>query len=611
MAKKNQDKKSTTHRNYKKVVLFATSILIGFILVFLLLYLFFQNRLYPYIYINNIDMGTKTKTEAVKILEQDLKQKLKEKLIFSYNNDGQKQDFEIELKDIISKNPPISTINNGFEYGHQKFYSSPIYLTTTTEFNNNLDKKIEEINQVIKKEPIDSEIKIDGDQINVTPSQDGIIVDPVELKKLITNYITNNTSQKSIDLPIKKVNPTFPYKSALNLKKTLDQVKIEPIKLVFEDREWLLGLEQVINLIDIQNSKPALVSGTIDDQLFTIASINIGDKSTTDAEILLGSDKIKEYLKTIASQIDQPLKEPLFSFDGTKVTEFQPPQTGRTLNIEKASNLLTSNLLNPDKITGSNQNVIYLPVEKVEPQNRLSNELGIKELVGSGSSNFAGSIPNRIYNVGLAASRINGILIPPDQEFSFVNTVGDITAATGYKQAYVIKSGRTVLDDGGGVCQVSTTLFRAVLNSGLPITKRTAHAYRVGYYEQGYPPGLDATIFYPSVDFKFKNDTGHHILIQTEVVGTSLTVNLYGTSDGRIADVSKPIITATSPAPPELRQDDPTLPRGTVKQVDFAAAGATVVFNRKVTRGAETLTNESFKSVYRPWQAVFLVGTGG
>ena len=153
------------------------------------------------------------------------------------------------------------------------------------------------------------------------------------------------------------------------------------------------------------------------------------------------------------------------------------------------------------------------------------------------------------------------MLIPPGDIFSFNQTGGDITAATGYKQAYVIKEGRTVLDDGGGVCQDSTTLFRAVLNAGLPVVKRTAHAYRVGYYEQGFPPGLDATVFYPSVDFQFKNDTKHHILLQAYVSGISLTVDLYGTSDGRVTTLTTPVVGEQTPPPPELRKDDPTLPK--------------------------------------------------
>ena len=168
-----------------------------------------------------------------------------------------------------------------------------------------------------------------------------------------------------------------------------------------------------------------------------------------------------------------------------------------------------------------------------------------------------------------------------------------------------------MLGNGGGTCQVSTTLFRAALREGLPIVERHAHAYRVGYYEQDSAPGIDATVYVPSVDFKFKNDTGHHILIQSilDPEELRLTFMIYGTSDGRISEVTTPVITNQSPAPETKFEDDPTLPVGTVKQVDFAAAGANTVFTRTVTRDGKVIIADTFKSNYRPWQAVFLRGT--
>ncbi|HZQ29900.1 MAG TPA: VanW family protein, partial [Patescibacteria group bacterium] len=172
-------------------------------------------------------------------------------------------------------------------------------------------------------------------------------------------------------------------------------------------------------------------------------------------------------------------------------------------------------------------------------------------------------------------------------------------------------NGKTVLGDGGGVCQVSTTFFRALLNAGLPIVERHPHSYRVGYYEQDSPPGLDATIYYPSVDLKFRNDTGNYILIQTVVDydNLRLTFNLYGTKDGREVSISNSVITNQTPAPPPLYQDDPTLPKGVIKQVDFEAAGADVYFTREVRKNGRVVLADKFVSNYQPWQAVFLRGT--
>jgi vancomycin resistance protein YoaR len=257
--------------------------------------------------------------------------------------------------------------------------------------------------------------------------------------------------------------------------------------------------------------------------------------------------------------------------------------------------------------------IIPIPITKLKPNLTTDkvNQMGIKELIGVGTSLYQHSIESRIYNVGLAASRINGILIPPGKTFSFAEAVGDVSSLTGYKQAYVIENGRTVLGDGGGVCQVSTTLFRAALNAGLPIVERHPHAYRVGYYEEDSPPGIDATVYVPSVDFKFKNDTGHHVLIQTinDPVEMRLTFMLYGTNDGRVSTITTPVITSQSPAPEPRYEDDPSLPKGQIKQIDFAAAGAKTSFNRTVTKNGKIIISETFNSNYRPWQAVFLRGT--
>ncbi|MDO8460843.1 MAG: VanW family protein [bacterium] len=323
--------------------------------------------------------------------------------------------------------------------------------------------------------------------------------------------------------------------------------------------------------------------------------------------------KLEIALAIIKRQIHKDPVDALFQFQNGRVTAFRTSENGQELDLKTLTNDLSSKILYVVISQIPQTMVITVPIKIIEPQisTDKANTLGIKELIGSGTSLFQGSIQNRIYNITLAQSRLNGILVAPNEEFSFDKALGDVSAFTGYLQAYVIQNGRTVLGDGGGVCQVSTTFFRALLNAGLPITERNAHAYRVGYYEQDSPPGFDATIYVPSVDLKFKNDTGNHILIQTEIdpVFQRLTFSLYGTKDGREVTISKPVITNQRPAPEPLYQDDPTLPKGTVKQVDFAAAGANVYFTRKVTKNNKIIISDKFVSNFKPWQAVYLRGT--
>lgn len=324
-------------------------------------------------------------------------------------------------------------------------------------------------------------------------------------------------------------------------------------------------------------------------------------------------EKLHEILAPYIETINKDPIDALFTFQNGKVTTFKPSEEGRIVDIDDIKKNLNYQF---EKILAKQKTqkiIIPIAVRVLSPKvtTDKANNLGIKELIGVGESLFRGSIQNRIYNVSLAASRFQGVLIAPGEVFSFNKILGDVSSFTGYKQAYIIQNGKTILGDGGGVCQVSTTFFRALLNAGLPIVERNQHSYRVGYYEQDSPPGLDATIYVPSVDLKFKNDTNEYILIQTQINQETqqLSIFLYGTLDGRVINISQPIITNRIPPPPDLYQDDSTLPKGTIKQVDFKAEGSKVTFTREVTKNGKRIIFDNFISNYAPWQSVYLRGT--
>lgn len=337
--------------------------------------------------------------------------------------------------------------------------------------------------------------------------------------------------------------------------------------------------------------------------------------TTLHSSYTFNSDKFAEMVKPMQ---EKAYKEPInaqFEVEDNRVKTFKESKDGTQLDVAKAQQFMESSVGKAVK-GGTTQNFSFqIPAITLKPDvtTEEANSFGIVEEIGSGTSLYNHSIPNRIHNVKLSASRVTGILVKPGEEFSFDKYLGDVSRATGYATAYVISGGKTVLGDGGGVCQVSTTLFRAILNAGLPITERHAHAYRVGYYEEESPPGIDATVFYPSVDLKFVNDTGNYILIQSKASEDELrlTYTLYGKKDGRTVTMTTPTVTGYSPAPEALRQDDPTLPKGTVKQIDFAAPGATTSFHRTVKdKNGKIIIDENYVSRYAPWRAVFLVGTG-
>lgn len=366
-----------------------------------------------------------------------------------------------------------------------------------------------------------------------------------------------------------------------------------------------------------------------DDRLFATQAYTIGRSKNflTDSYLILKAylngiylsraykydeNLLSETLNPFATSVGKMPVDAQFKFDNGKVTAFRPSEDGQTVDWESLNGQILSQgekilVFKPKEVK------ISIPIKILKPaiSTESINNFGIKELIVSGSSHFAHSIPQRIHNIILASEKINGTLVPPGQTFSFDNVLGDVSIFTGYQQAYIIKDGKTVLGDGGGVCQVSTTLFRAILNAGLPVVERHAHAYRVGYYEQDSPPGLDATTYVPTVDLKFKNDTGNYILIQSaiDLDNLSLTFSLYGTRDGRTVSISNPVVANETPAPPPLYQDDPTIPKGEIKQIDFAANGADVYFTREVKKDNKVLIYEKFTSNYQPWQAVYLKGT--
>ncbi|MFA5894148.1 MAG: VanW family protein [Candidatus Shapirobacteria bacterium] len=320
---------------------------------------------------------------------------------------------------------------------------------------------------------------------------------------------------------------------------------------------------------------------------------------------------VTDYVVSLKSSLKKEPIEPVFKFENGQVLEFKPSQNGYLLDDSGLTQQICSNIV---ELTQTAEKVIKnkFPVITLEAKTENSdvNNFGIKELLGSGTSTFKHSTAIRNMNVERGASIVNRILVAPGETFSFVKALGDVSVENGYKMAYVIRAGKTELDVGGGICQVSTTFFRALLNSGLNITNRQNHAYRVQYYEEDMPPGYDATVFIPNPDLKFVNDTGHHILIQSKYDGKEkrLTYDIYGTSDGRKTEISNYRQWGAAPAPPTVYIDDPTLAPGKVIQDEHAIPGLKTSFDWKVTRDGQIIHQKTFSSSYSPWAAVFRRG---
>lgn len=256
---------------------------------------------------------------------------------------------------------------------------------------------------------------------------------------------------------------------------------------------------------------------------------------------------------------------------------------------------------------------LELVIHQTDPKVTLAetNDLGIEELLGFGESFYRGSIAPRLHNIGVASEKLSMTIIPPGKKFSFNQVVGRIDGSTGYRQAYVIRSGRTLMEFGGGVCQVSTTMFRAMLDAGVNITRRLPHSYRVRYYEIDNQPGFDATVYSGDVDLRFINDTPGHILIIAEAdsVQAYMNIRIYGTNDNRTVEIENYKQWGYTSPPPAEDIPDPSLAPGERRQVENAIPGLKTSFDWVVYDAeSEVMHEKTFFSHYRAWGAKFLVG---
>lgn len=313
-------------------------------------------------------------------------------------------------------------------------------------------------------------------------------------------------------------------------------------------------------------------------------------------------EKVISYLKeAIVPEVNISPRNAKFEIKNGKVMEFQTSRDGVELDLERNYEVLINDIIE------SNKKEAELIIKEVKADITTTdvNNLGIKEIIGIGESNFKGSPKNRRHNIRTGAETLNGILINPTEEFSLIKALGKIDAGNGYLPELVIKGNKTIPEYGGGLCQIGTTLFRTTLSAGLPITERQNHSYRVSYYE---PAGTDATIYDPKPDLKFINDANSHILIQTRIEGDDLIFEFWGMKDGRKIEKTEPkIYNIVKPLPTKLIETDDMKP-GEKKCTEHAHNGADAEFNYKITYPDNKITERTFKSHYTPWREICLIG---
>ncbi len=558
--------------------------------------LFYSNRVLPGVHIGSVDLSGKSRDESIALLRKEFQNREAHTVQFTPSNGapqislgkvGYYTSYDIEkTADAAFSIGHSGDLNNRFRNAGRALRGgvnlSPIYAYDKITFDSRLADAI----RPLEKPVVNSELGMTKEGVYLSQSQIGYVANRDTALRDFESYLAFRSDTPTFDLPMADKKPDISIENSQQALQKAQVALARPLTLkstYLPGSTWNLNRDQLFSLLDLK-------------------------KSDTGVDVVVTDYKVASYTAEIANLMNREPIEAKFQLEGERVTVFEPAQPGLALNTEALTNEISVRAFDPTKPAE-----IDIPVKTKEAAITTAavNNYGIKELVGQGTSRFKGSPSGRIHNLSLASSKLNGVLIAPGETFSMYKVVGEVEKSTGYQDAFVILNGRTVPGVGGGLCQVSTTLFRAVLNAGLPIKERHQHAYRVYYYEQNSAPGIDAAVYFPSWDFKFQNDTGNYLLLQTKVDTKAMSAefNLYGVKDGRTVEISKPVVTNQTPPPPELRIDDPTLKRGVENEVDHAVWGANVVFNRKVMKDGQQHLADTFKSNYKAWQRVVMVGT--
>ena len=581
-------------------VLVVVAALLGFERVY-------ADRVYPGVHVYDIDLSGMTREETDRALAEVLQYADEGQIQFTY----QDQVWEARPVELGYSFDPDTSSEQAFSVGRGNGFPSNLIEQARAWFTGvqlspvaRYDERIaldyvQSIAREIDQPVIEASLGLEDTDVVVISGQVGRTVDiPAVLAALAPHFLQMQNAV--IPLPVLETTPMImdvAPQAALARK-----ILSEPLVLTApdvdsdEDLSWSISPQDLAAMLIIYRSE-----------------VDNGENSAY--RIGINESLFNVYISSLAPGLSvNPVNARMLFNDDTGQLELKEPAViGRNLDVEGSIELIKVELLDGEHEIP----LVFTTLTPAVTDDATGEELGIIELVHQETSYFHGSGPSRVQNIRASSARFHGLLIAPWETFSMATALGNISLDSGYAEAPIIYGGQTIQGVGGGVCQVSTTLFRAAFFAGYPIVERHAHSYRVGYYEQrsngSRDPrlaGLDATVYVPIVDMRFINDTDHWILMETYVTNTSLTWRFYSTSDGRTVSWQTTGPTNVIEAPEPLYRENPDLPKGTIKQVDYAADGADVNVTRTVYFNDLVHFSDSFFTRFQAWQAIYEYGPG-
>lgn len=555
----------------------------------------FGERLLPQMIVGGVPVGRLSREEALSRVTARMKELENRGLRYVFNDRqvmlGADQGASSNLENSVSlfEFDPEETLNQAWALGHQENWAERWFSQLRSLLLPTNLPLVVQVNEAV----LTAELKKTFSSFTAppknarfvwSPSKDGITVAPAVLGSgFVWEKLVRETEER-----LEQGQPVEIALSLVTLDPAVQEYNLLPLK------------QQALAL-----STGGPVAAVLGDQRWPVSLISLVGFFTADEQgkLALDAETVGIFLAKLNQVVAVPIIEARFELKDGRVTEFQPSQAGKEIDT------LSTVADWQERLLSQGERTLPLILREVKPlvTTDNANEFGIRELIGAGKSQFAGSPKNRRHNIRVGASRLHGLLIPPDGEFSLLKALGPVDGAHGFLEELVIKGDRTIPEFGGGLCQIGTTSFRMALASGMPILERQNHSYRVVYYE---PAGTDATIYNPKPDFRFKNDTGHYVLIQTKIQGDEAIFEMWGTKDGRVVEQTKPVVYNLVSPPPTKLIETTELPPGKKKCTERAHVGASAKFTYTVTYPNGEKKEKEFRSYYKPWQEVCLVGVG-
>lgn len=550
----------------------------------------YNGKIEPGVSISGVYVGQMTTEQAQSVLEKQLAGYSQQPVTLSFQDKNWTPTLDdlgvtIDLQSSLDKATAFGRVS-GFLAGFQLLNPQTTNIPLQIQLDNNkLKSYLDTISNQINQTAVEPTIQLNSGKISVSKSQLGYKVDYDQTLQAIQKNLVSLTPAKTNLLKVDTTNPNISDTAIASLQDKLTAIISNPVTVQFNDKTWTLDSKTLASWITLTPNS----SDTVNPY-----------------GISVNRDLVTAYVNDLAKGINQTAQDGKIGWHVDHVVATSPSKDGQKVNVDKSVDAILASINDPSNRTTS------LAVDVVKPSIDTNNlaALGINAIVGEGVSHFGGLNDARGHNIVTAASYLTGTFIKPHEVFSFLNTIGDITADRGYWKGYSIVADQTVPDVGGGVCQVSTTTFRAAFYAGLPIVERHPHAYRVHWYEEmGEPVGFDAAVYEPGLDMKFQNPYDTWMYLEAYVSGNYLHVRLWGTKiPGQTVEMKASGAYNFVPALPDKTIVNPDLAPGQKEQLDSAQQGLSADITRIIKVNGQVVKTEDFFSRYEPWGNIYQVG---